>query len=159
MDDSRRRFCQLAGLTIAGVLVPACGDGGTMGDGDMAPRFCNRSASVGVGLNVMDVQPNTATRYMTAQAKLGASIFVCRDEAGIFAIDAGCTHVGTDVELLGVEQGFRCPLHGATFSFTGENPTAPATKPLKHYLVCATESGSLVVDVDQEVDPTFRFKV
>ncbi len=56
-------------------------------------------------------------------------------------------------------QGFMCPLHFATYDFNGDHPTAPAPLPLAHYLVCTTVGGEVVVDTQQEVASTIRFRV
>jgi Rieske Fe-S protein len=80
--------------------------------------------------------------------------FVCRDTGGLFTVDAQCTHAGCQVELkLG---RWRCPCHGATFSFDGTNPTAPAPTPLNNYAVCLDASGNVWVDYNTVVSSTTR---
>jgi cytochrome b6-f complex iron-sulfur subunit len=86
------------------------------------------------------------------------SVFLCRDQAGYFAVDAECTHIGTMVEWSQGASKFECPLHGATYSLDGANLTGPATIPLKHYSLCVTASGSLVVDTSLEVPAATRLK-
>jgi Rieske Fe-S protein len=137
---------------IVGAAIPACGDGG--GDPDMTPRTCN-SLSFGTAMRIEEVQLNTA-RLIDASS---TRIFLCRDDRGIYAVDAACTHLGCDVKFVDPTSGFRCDCHGATFDFNGEKETAPAPKPMTHYLVCATTSGTLVVDTEQPVPATVRYKV
>jgi nitrite reductase/ring-hydroxylating ferredoxin subunit len=149
---NRREFCRLSGAAVAAAAaaaMPACGGGAACFQGGT----CG-AASVATGLNAADVVVGTATLRTTPQANL----FVCRDAAGIYAVDAGCTHLGCDVQFVSAQAGFSCACHGATYDFNGERPTAPAPKPLAHYAVCATPSGALLVDTEQLVDACARFK-
>ncbi|MDB4969857.1 MAG: hypothetical protein JWN44_5546 [Myxococcales bacterium] len=151
VDRERRLICK-AGLALGAVAVlPACGDGTTVA------AACS-SSSVGVG-NAADVPLNGAMMHPTPQA----NVFVCHDANGFYAVDAGCTHLGCDVQLANaadLKQGFTCLCHGATYDANGEKPTSPAPAPLKHYLLCAQPSGALVVDVTQAgVESTVRLKV
>jgi len=154
MDDQRRKFCQAGGLLVLGMAIPGCGspaNNTTDGGGQLA---CG-SSSAGAGVNIADVMENTAT-LLTLQA---TRVFLCRDSKGVYAMDAACTHVGTDVNFVDTSSGFKCPLHGATYDFNGEKPTSPAPSPLTHYLVCTTVSGTVVVDIDQPVAPSVRYRV
>jgi len=152
-DETRRRLCQLGGLVLAGVVLPACGDGSNEST-DMAPRACN-SLSFGTSMRIDQVQVGTALLIDASSTR----IFLCRDDRGIYAMDAACTHLGCDVKFVNAGSGFACDCHGATFDFGGEQPTSPAPGPLKHYLVCATSSGTLVVDTEQPVPAATRYKV
>lgn len=49
------------------------------------------------------------------------------------ALSARCTHEGAEIRWDPGQKRFVCPLHGATFSITGKNPTAPARNPLAGY--------------------------
>jgi Rieske Fe-S protein len=107
--------------------------------------------------NVNDVPLGGAVMHMTPETNL----FVCRDADGYYAVDAGCTHLGCDVMLASATElarGFVCPCHGATYDANGQHPTAPAPTALPHYALCAESSGTLLVDVDQVVDPKTRLK-
>jgi Rieske Fe-S protein len=151
VDRDRRLICK-AGLVLgAASVLPACGDGTTVA------AVCTAGA-VGVG-NAADVPLNGAVLHPTPQA----NVFICHDAQGFYAVDAGCTHLGCDVEMKAagdLKQGFNCPCHGATYDANGDKPTAPAPTPLRHYLLCAQPSGALVVDVTQNgVDATVRLKL
>ena len=152
MDRDRRRICQ-AGLALgAAAVLPACGSSDKMNE------MCSGSA-IGVG-NAADVPMNGLVQVPTALAD-GDSVLVCHDAGGYYAMDGGCTHLGCDVMLKAagdLEQGFYCMCHGATYDANGQNPTTPAPRPLKHYLMCAQPSGALLVDVGMEVDPKVRLK-
>lgn len=117
---------------------------------------CSLNA-VGVG-DTGDVALNAVVEHMTPDA----NVFICQDSEGFYAIDVRCTHLQCDVapkNKADVRQGFLCPCHGSTFDANGDHPTAPAPKPLTHYLLCAQPSGALVVDTTIIVDSTTRLKV
>ena len=155
MDEERRRFCQYAGLVILGTALPSCGSGSSPVDGG---QLACGPVSAGAGLNIADLVLNSATPVMIN----AEPIFICRDAKGVYALNARCTHVGTNVNLKNAQdatQGFQCPLHFATYDFNGDHATAPAPSPLKHYLVCTTLSGTVVVDTEQEVASNVRFRV
>jgi Rieske Fe-S protein len=158
VDRERRLICKatLAAVTSLGAaaVLPACGNN----NGTAGPT-CS-GASVGVG-NADNLPENTAMNFPTAAAKVGMSVFICHDKDGYYAVDAGCTHLGCDVGLkdpTNLTLGFACPCHGATYDANGENPTSPAPAGLTHYQVCGQASGTLLVDLANEVDPKTRFK-
>lgn len=153
MDRDRRLICKASLALGVATVLPACGNGSTM----MAT--CS-SGAIGVG-NAADIPVNTAVNVPTGAAKVGMSIFICHDSDGFYAVDAGCTHLGCDVAARNasdLKQGFACPCHGATYDANGLMPTSPAPSPLTHYQVCGEPSGSLVVDLNQTVEATVRFK-
>jgi Rieske Fe-S protein len=139
---------------------------------DMGPAECGPMA-VSIGINITDVQMNTATYFSLPQT----NIWVCRDDKGVYAMDAECTHLGCPAKphalsdpdpsldpmigtpVSGLSSGFKCNCHGATYDPNGQNPTAPAPAPLNHYLVCTTLSGIIYVDPGQVVDPSIRYHV
>ena len=155
MDRERRIVCKAALALGAARLLPACGNNATN------TQMCSSSGNaIGVG-DETDVPAGTGVNIPTAMAQVGSSIFICHDNNGFFAVDAGCTHLGCDVALkdpTNLSLGFACPCHGATYDANGENPTAPAPAGLTHYGVCAEPSGALVVDLATKVDPKTRFK-
>jgi Rieske Fe-S protein len=151
MDDQRRKFCQLSGLVIVGAPLLSIGCGDAPMKTDMA--FCGATTSMGAG-TVDQVALNTATKFTGP-----VQFWLCRDDKGIYAVEAACPHTGTDIEFQSAATGFRCPLHGATFAFDGTRQTLPAPRPLKHFLVCGTPSGALVVDSTYIVDSDTRFRV
>jgi cytochrome b6-f complex iron-sulfur subunit len=113
--------------------------------------------AIGVG-NASGVAVNSAVLHMTPTT----NIFICHDGAGLYAVDAGCTHLGCDVVLKSasdLSQGFTCPCHHANYDANGENPTAPAPRPLPHYQLCVQPSGALVVDPTTTVSASARLKL
>jgi nitrite reductase/ring-hydroxylating ferredoxin subunit len=150
VDDTRRKICQAAGLALLARALPACEGGGP------APADLGDACTTGIGAGTAQAVPlDGAVKIEFAVERF----FLCRDAGGIYAVEAGCPHLGCDVVFKNAQEGFECPCHLARFDFAGQNPTAPAMTPLKHYLVCASPSGSLEVDFAQVVDPSTRLKV
>jgi thiosulfate dehydrogenase (quinone) large subunit len=148
-DLDRRAFCELAGLALVTVVVPACGQ--PPGNN---PPMCG-AGRVGAG------PPSAVTLNNIVQIdRLGFdSIFVCRDASGVYAMSAACTHNKCTLEFKSAAQGFGCPCHTAIFDFNGEKQTSPAPSPLPHYAICLDTNGNLVVDPDQVVAASVRYKV
>lgn len=138
-------MCGGASLVALNVF-PGCG-----GNSSNTEATCS-AASIGVG---------DAESLAVGQARYIPSpgLFVCRDDGGYYAMDAACTHIGTDIEFQSAQVGFRCPLHGATYDFDGHVLTGPAMRDLPHYSLCTTPSGLLIVDTGAQVTPDTRLIV
>jgi len=142
----RRAFCELAGLALVSVALPACGSA--------PPAMMCGAATVSVG-------PGSAIAVGTVKQvdRLGFdSIFVCRDALGVYAMSAACTHLRCTLGFVDQAKGFACACHTATFDYNGEQPTAPASVPLAHFAMCIDPMGNLLVDPDQAVAATLRYK-
>jgi Rieske Fe-S protein len=85
------------------------------------------------------------------------NVFVFRDERGIYAISAVCTHLGCIVAKS--QQGFACPCHGSKFDHRGDVVGGPAPRPLPWLEVSRAADGKLLVLADNEVPEGTRFKV
>src|SRR5512143_491645 len=57
-----------------------------------------------------------------------AKAWMFRDEQGLYAISAVCTHLGCVVTHS--DQGFECPCHGSRYNAAGYVLTGPARLPL-----------------------------
>ena len=77
-----------------------------------------------------------------------ADLFVVRDDTGIGALSASCTHLGCTVRR--VAEGFACPCHGALFDEAGIPISGPARRPLPWYAVRADTDGLLRVFPSEE---------
>jgi Rieske Fe-S protein len=87
-----------------------------------------------------------------------AKLYVGRDQEGLYAIDAVCTHLGCLVEL--EESGrFLCPCHGSFFDLHGRVQTGPASNPLRHLVLYLGDDGLMMVDRDRPVEMTTRLNV
>jgi nitrite reductase/ring-hydroxylating ferredoxin subunit len=103
---------------------------------------CGAASAIAVG----------AAKHFSNNA--GYDFFLCRDAAGLFAVDAACTHAGCDVQL---QSGhWYCPCHGATFQFDGSAPTGPAVTALPCWAVCIDGAGQVWVDPSTQVSSTTR---
>ncbi len=73
-------------------------------------------------------------------------VWIVREEEGIYAIFAKCTHLGCTPRWLAAENKFKCPCHGSGFYKSGLNFEGPAPRPLDRLKIRVGEDGQLVVD-------------
>ncbi len=73
-------------------------------------------------------------------------VWIVREEGGIYALFAKCTHLGCTPRWLAAENKFKCPCHGTGFFKSGLNFEGPAPRPLDRFEIKLTEDGQLVVD-------------
>lgn len=85
------------------------------------------------------------------------NIFLSREEAGVFAISAVCTHLGSVVAPS--PTGFDCHCHGSKFDAMGRVIGGPAPRGLEWLRVTKAPDGELVVDEGDPVPPGTYFKV
>jgi len=72
--------------------------------------------------------------------------WIVREEQGIYAVFAKCTHLGCTPRWLAAENKFKCPCHGSGFFKSGLNFEGPAPRPLDRFQVMIGDDGQLVVD-------------
>jgi cytochrome b6-f complex iron-sulfur subunit len=82
-----------------------------------------------------------STKFQTDQR-----VWIVREDEGIYAIWAKCTHLGCTPRWLVSENKFKCPCHGSGFYKSGINFEGPAPRPLERVRVTKSEDGQLVVD-------------
>jgi cytochrome b6-f complex iron-sulfur subunit len=73
-------------------------------------------------------------------------VWIIREDEGIFAIFAKCTHLGCTPRWLAAEDKFKCPCHGSGFYRSGMNFEGPAPRPLDRFKISVGQDGQLVVD-------------
>ena len=73
-------------------------------------------------------------------------VWIVREETGIYAVFAKCTHLGCTPRWQASENKFKCPCHGSGFFKTGLNFEGPAPRPLDRFKIAVGEDGQLVVD-------------
>lgn len=80
----------------------------------------------------------------------GAPGFVGRDEAGLYAMSATCTHKGCHIPAPTPPPGtgaiqIDCPCHGSQYDKNGTVLRGPAPAPLQHYRVDLAADGTITV--------------
>ena len=85
-------------------------------------------------------------------------VFIDRDDKGIYAMSAICTHLGCRVLWMESEKGYHCPCHGARFNREGINIEGPAPRPLPRLGMSMNRDGRISVDKADEVGREFRLK-
>ena len=84
-------------------------------------------------------------------------VFIGRDDRGLYAIVAACTHLGCLVESQ--TDGFQCPCHGSRFDNEGAVTQGPAVRPLERAALTTNVDGRVVLDVTHRVDARRRLSV
>jgi cytochrome b6-f complex iron-sulfur subunit len=79
-------------------------------------------------------------------------VWIIREEAGIYALLAICTHLGCTPRWLGTESKFKCPCHGSGFKKSGVNFEGPAPRPLERIKIALSPTGEILIDKSK----TFR---
>ncbi|MCX6031902.1 MAG: ubiquinol-cytochrome c reductase iron-sulfur subunit [Chloroflexi bacterium] len=96
---------------------------------------------------------------LAALTYIGAArAYIGRDSAGLYALDAVCTHLGCLVEQ-SAGGGFACPCHGSHFSADGQVQSGPASKALRHLALELNQDGQVVVDRARPVAAETRLAI
>jgi len=85
-----------------------------------------------------------------------ARIFVKRDEDGVRAMSAVCTHLGCTVREEG--DGFLCPCHGSRYDKEGKVEAGPAPSALTFYSLRQDGKKHLIVDLGHPVTPATKLR-
>jgi cytochrome b6-f complex iron-sulfur subunit len=105
--------------------------------------------------NVLTEPPSTFKVGLPTDFAVGAvderfkekfRIWVVRNEEGMYALSAICTHLGCTPNWLSAENKFKCPCHGSGFYRTGVNFEGPAPRPLERARIVLSDDGQLLVD-------------
>ena len=81
-------------------------------------------------------------------------LFVQRDERGLGAFSARCTHLGCIVRR--VTEGFFCPCHGARYDTAGRVVSGPTRAPLPWYHLWLEPDGRIWIDTSRETEAGTR---
>ena len=73
-------------------------------------------------------------------------VWIVREEGGMYALIAICTHLGCSPNWLSAEAKFKCPCHGSGFYKTGINFEGPAPRPLERAKIFLAEDGQIIID-------------
>lgn len=80
--------------------------------------------------------------------------WVLRDEAGLYALSAVCSHLGCTISE--TDTGFDCPCHGSRFNRQGAALQGPAAKQLEYLELSLTEENQVVLDSSKKVPASQR---
>ena len=80
--------------------------------------------------------------------------WILRDEAGLYALSAVCSHLGCTISK--TDTGFECPCHGSRFNMKGTALQGPAVKQLEYLELSLTEENLVVLDSSKIVSPNQR---
>ena len=73
-------------------------------------------------------------------------VWIVREETGIYAILALCTHLGCTPNWLKSEGKYKCPCHGSGFTMQGINFEGPAPRALERLKISVGPDGQILID-------------
>lgn len=73
-------------------------------------------------------------------------VWIVRNEEGIYAIFAKCTHLGCTPNWLATDGKFKCPCHGSGFTIDGINFEGPAPRALERLKIGLASDGQIIID-------------
>lgn len=81
-----------------------------------------------------------------------------RDNLGIMAVLATCTHLGCEVKYESEKGQWLCPCHGSIYDSEGRPISGPAPKALSRIAVELKPDGSLIMNTAKQVEMDARAK-
>jgi cytochrome b6-f complex iron-sulfur subunit len=93
----------------------------------------------------------------SATALPEAKAWLFRDDQGLYAISAVCTHLGCATNYK--PDQFECPCHGSVFNAAGYVMKGPAKLPLNYLALTLSPEGVVVLDTKAHVPPALRLVV
>jgi cytochrome b6-f complex iron-sulfur subunit len=147
---TRRRFCQIAGLTACGLA--AGGASAVLAD-FLRPRVLFEPPTTFV------VGPPDAIAIGSVIENTAHRAYVIREKDGFRALTMVCTHLGCITRYQPDKKIIACPCHGSRFSLDGDVLHGPAPRPLPWLQMTESDKGELVVDtaVDVPAGTVYRF--
>ena len=73
-------------------------------------------------------------------------VWIVREEGGMYALIAVCTHLGCSPNWLANDEKFKCPCHGSGFYRSGINFEGPAPRPLERARIGLSDDGQVLID-------------
>jgi len=95
-----------------------------------------------------DYQPGEVSTRMLKEQR----VWMIRNQEGMYALIAVCTHLGCTPIWHADEQRIKCPCHGSNFLVDGQNVAGPAPEPLKRAAIALDLAGNVVVDKSQKAN-------
>lgn len=87
---------------------------------------------------------------ISTRLKKEQRVWMIRNEEGMYALIAICTHLGCTPIWWSNEDRFKCPCHGSNFLVDGQNVAGPAPVPLFRAAIELDVAGNIVVDKGQQ---------
>lgn len=78
-------------------------------------------------------------------------VWVKRDNQGIMALVATCTHLGCEVNYHSDKKEWLCPCHGSVYDAEGRPLSGPAPKALPRVAAERKADGSLIINTAKQV--------
>ena len=123
-------FTAFSGITLLGVLRSAF------------PRVLFQPpSSFKAGVPSDFIVGEVSTKFQKDQR-----VWIIREEKGMYALFAKCTHLGCTPRWLTAENKFKCPCHGSGFYKSGINFEGPAPRPLERLRITKADDGQIVID-------------
>ena len=127
MDETRRDFCRLSVVGVAGLGLTGCAG---------APKG---SATLDGDVAVVDLAANAPLAAAGGAVSVDAGerqlIVVNRGDGSYLAADRRCTHMGCQIDWDADATQYACPCHGSRFESDGSVARGPAKKPIASYAV------------------------
>jgi nitrite reductase/ring-hydroxylating ferredoxin subunit len=114
---------------------------------------CGGTQRAHVDATPFDAGPATDYPPFSAIRFPGHGVVVARDDRGVMAVSAICTHQACLLQL--ETDHLECRCHGSAFAIDGELLRGPAKDPLPHFAV-RVEAGRVWVDPSKIVDAATR---
>jgi cytochrome b6-f complex iron-sulfur subunit len=122
---TRKEFIAQVGAGAAILFIPAC----ITGLSSCKKKDTSQPKKVDFTLDV-----SSGPLATNGGALINNGVIVARSAAsGFIAVDAACTHEGTNIDYVSSSNSFKCPNHGATYDANGNVTLGPATKSLTSY--------------------------
>ena len=133
-EPGRRDFLKVSGAAAAVVMFGVS---------------CARQVTQGT----FPIEEASALTVGSARLVEAGPFIIARDEDGLYAMSALCTHMGCTLTVDG--ERLPCPCHGSVFDANGQVVHGPARAPLDHYSV-TVDGGAVSVDTTQVVPASTR---
>ncbi len=144
-EEVNRRAILRASLGLAGLL----------GLGAVTKFLGYQSAPINPTTFTLKAPKDYTVGSATALPEAKAWLF--RDDQGLYAISAVCTHLGCVVNYTTTQ--FECPCHGSVFNTAGYVLKGPAKLPLNYLALKLSPAGLVVLDTKTIVPATQRLSV
>lgn len=134
---SRRRFCQVAGVSACTL---AAGGAGALSIDFLQPRVLFEPPT----RFTLGAPEAVATGSVLTEER--QKVFIVRSAEGFRALSSICTHLGCITRYLPDENIIACPCHGSNFNLDGTVISGPAPRALDQFEISLSPRGTIVVD-------------